>query len=80
MQFLGHRLRERRARVLPHFHFARVAGNVAVLADVQPRAHLLGERLPCAAARTAAGFLRIRIVHDQDHHQPAAQSRKEIAP
>ena len=39
-----------------------------------------GQRLAHAAARAAAGFLRIGIVGDQQHHDAAAQHREEIAP
>ena len=41
--------------------------------------HLLGHLLTHAAAPATAGFLRIRIVGDQQHDNPAAEHGKEIA-
>ena len=77
MQFLRHRLGERRADVLTDLGFPGENGDRAVLGHVQPRADLL--RHPLGEAAAAPGFLSLAARGHQQHDQAAADTPEEVA-
>ena len=83
MQLFSHGLGQRRADVLADFRLAGEDLDHFILADVQPRADVLGGILASAPATTpaaAAGGLGVRGVQQVEHQDAAAQSIQEVAP
>ena len=79
-QLIGHRLRQRRTDILPHFHFAGVDGNVAALVDVQPGTQNLW-RFRASPLATASRLLeRVGARHGECDQDSAAQQSQEFPP
>ncbi len=79
MKFVSDGLRERRSNVLADFNFARESGDDAVFADVQPGSDVFRLVFIVAAARAAAGFLRVRCARcDGEYRYASPQHFEEV--
>src|SRR5262249_33603040 len=65
------------ADVLADFHFSGVNADCSVLADVQPGADLLRQRI--AASRGVSGLLRTAAPEDREHDQPGSGQFEKVA-